>query len=362
MTIPMTRRSLRPEMLMMSICTVVIAGTCGCQSAGFSKEPELIKPAALKPGDTIAFIAPSSALDQKRMQLAKERLEARGYRTQQPDNLFRIRGYLAGTDEERAAEVMAAFTDPNVDAVFPGSGGYGATRMVQLLDYDAIRANPKILIGFSDITALHLAIHKQTGLITFHSPNPMWGLGSPGNMASLADRYFWRTLEQSAYEESPDEPGFVYEWTADEHGELETISPGVARGRLVGGNLSLIAAMMGSPYEIETAGKILFFEDVDEYSYRVDRYLAELRLAGKLQQAAGVIICNFNNCDEQPGRPALSQAQVLEDYFADCGIPVVKNFPAGHMKQNVTLPIGAMVELDADQKRVRLLEDPVQWK
>lgn len=339
---------------------LVLAG--GCASLGLHKEPALLIPAALKPGDTIGFVAPAGPLSQERMERAKERLEQRGYHVIVPETLYRERGYLAGTDQERADELMAMFKDPNVDAIFPGTGGYGTTRMLDLLDYDAIRANPKIFIGFSDITALHLAIHQKTGLMTFHSPNPMWGLGSKSNLDPLAEKYFWRTLEASAYEKTSEQrkrAGFAYEWSAEEYDGLQALSPGRARGRLIGGNLSLISATMGTPYEIDTRGKILFFEDIDERPYRIDRFLAQLKSGGKIKQAAGVLICNFNDCEETEGRRSLSLSEVLDDYFKDIGIPVIKHFPAGHMRQNITLPEGGLIELDADRCRVRLLEDPV---
>lgn len=329
----------------------------GCQSGGLQMSSNVIKPAALKPGDLIGYVAPAGPLSKVRMERAKERLEARGYRVLVPDDVYRRRGYLAGTDEARAAELMAMFEDPNVAAIFPGTGGYGTTRMIDLLDYDIIRKNPKILIGFSDITGLHLAIHQRTGLVTFHSPNPMWGLGSTNYMHPLAEQYFFRALEAKEYKGAKS-PGYVFEWTEEEFPSLETMSSGKARGRLIGGNLSLIAATMGTPYEIDTKGKILFFEDIDEAPYRIDRFLAQLKLAGKLDEAAGVLICDFNDCDAPEGR-SLTLAQVLDDYLKDCGIPVVKFFPAGHLRQNVTLPVGALVELDADARVVKLLEDPV---
>lgn len=354
-------RPQRPMWCIGLLCGLLAISVTGCQSWGFSKEPALIKPAALKPGDTIAFVAPAGPLNQERMERAKQRLEERGYRIHVPEDIYRVRGYLAGDDQTRADELMAMFTDPNIAAIFPGTGGYGTTRMLDLLDYDAIRANPKILIGFSDITGLHLAIHQQTGLVTFHSPNPMWGLGSKNYLHPLAEKYFWRTLEVGEYTPQDDQrkrAGFSYEWT-DEHAPLETLSAGSARGRLIGGNLSLIAATMGTPYEIDTRGRILFFEDIDERPYRIDRFLAQLKSAGKLDEAAGVLICDFNDCEAPEGRRSLTLAEVLDDYFKDCGIPVVKHFPAGHLRQNITLPVGGLVELDADRKRVRLLEDPV---
>jgi muramoyltetrapeptide carboxypeptidase len=301
------------------------------------------------------------------MALARERLIAMGFRVQVPENLYRARGYLAGTDAERAAELMAAFRDPDVNAIFPGTGNYGCTRMIDRLDYAEIRDNPKILIGFSDLTALHLAINKRAGLVTFHSPNPMWGLGSEGNLKPFSARYFWRALRGPAraegigrYDAVEDiEHGYVIE-VPPGIAQPRTFAPGVARGRLTGGNLSLVAALMGTPYEIETTGRILFLEDVGERPYRVDRMLSQLRLAGKLDAAAGIILGTFRDCDPKAGETSLSLEQVFTDYFASLGIPVLMDFPAGHSANNATLPIGGWVELDADRHRVTVLEGPVR--
>ncbi len=342
------------------LMTCAAAGcTCGHRlSAG--RRP-LIRPPALRPGDTIAFVAPAGPLDRKRMELARRRLEARGFKVRMPADLFRTRGYLAGDDRTRAAELMAAFRDPNVRAVFPGTGGYGAMRILDLLDYDAIRAHPKILIGFSDITALHLAINRKAGLVTFHTPVPMWGLGSEENLDPFAAKVFWRALLRSQYLDrrgQPRSPGWEYVLPADAP-PIKTLVPGVARGRLTGGNLSLIVALIGTEYEIDTDGAILFLEDVGERPYRIDRYLCQLRLAGKFDHLAGVILGQFTKCKPKRDEPSLTLEQVFQDYFGGLGVPVIENFPVGHVRRNATLPYGVMVELDARARRVRVLENPV---
>ena len=161
---------------------------------------------------------------------------------------------------------MAAFRDPHVQAIFPGTGNYGSTRILDRLDYDLIRRNPKIFIGFSDITALHLAIQKKTGLITFHSPNPMWGLGSEGNLKEFSRKHFWGALLRRGYFDTDGRilpEGYCIS-APDDGPQTKVISPGVAHGRLTGGNLSLIIALMGTEYEIETVGRVLFLEDVGE--------------------------------------------------------------------------------------------------
>jgi muramoyltetrapeptide carboxypeptidase len=350
--------------LILPILAALALTTTGCQMLpAWTTRP--IRPAALELGDTIAFIAPAGSLSEKRMTLARQRLEAMGFVIKQSNDLFREYGYLAGTDERRAEEIMAAFEDPDVDAIFPGTGGYGATRILDMLDYRSIRRHPKVLIGFSDITALHLAIGRRAGLVTFHSPNPQYGLGSEGNLSDFSAKYFWRALLKSSYYDEDGErrtPGWTYEFP-QEVPAPKTLAIGKARGRLVGGNFSLIAATMGTPYEIQTRGKILFVEDVREAPYRIDRFLSTLRLAGKLDELNGVILCHFTRTEKEGEEPSeFSVNEVFEQYFADLGIPVIYGFPAGHHKFNATMPVGAMVELEAteDGCRVTVLEDPMK--
>ncbi len=322
---------------------------------------EPIYPPALQPGDTIAVVAPSGFLDRERIERAARRLEEMGFRVRIPEGLYAERGYLAGDDDHRARLLMDAFRDPEVDAVFPGAGGFGSTRMLDKLDYDVIRENPKILIGFSDVTGLHLAIQKKTGLVTFHGPLLMYGLGGEDGLTEFSARYYWRALLSREYfddEGEPLAPGWTYEITGGVE-PMTAITPGVARGRLTGGNLSLVCPLMGTPYEIETDDRILFLEDVDEEPYRIDRYLSQLRLAGKLDRLAGVLLGQFSGCNAKEGKKSLTLEEVFRDYFGPLGVPVLMNFPAGHAKNNATLPINAMIEIDADLKRVTLLENPV---
>ena len=319
--------------------------------------PKLIFPDRLSPGDTIMLIAPSGSLGKDRMNLARKRLEDRGYFILQSPDLFRAWGYLGGTDERRAQELMDAFENKSVKAIFPGTGGYGTTRILHMLDYDIIKNNPKILIGFSDITGLHLAIHKWTGLITFHSPNPMYGLGSENNLYPVSDMYFWKAIEEQ------NDNGYLIDLApfglAD---SVIVIQSGTGTGQLIGGNLSLISTLMGTPYEIETDGKILFIEDVGEAPYRIDRYLSQLKLAGKFDHVRGVILGKFTRrSDEPPDDPdSFTMMEVLQQYFSVMKVPVVANFPVGHYKYNVTLPIGVMVTLDANQTLIHVLQSPTQ--
>jgi muramoyltetrapeptide carboxypeptidase len=322
----------------------------------------LIYPRALLPGDTITIIAPAGDLDRNRIERAVTRLEEMGFRVKLPPDLYRRRGYLAGTDEDRAAELMAAFLDPQVDAIFCGGGGFGTTRILDLLDYDVIRRNPKVFTGFSDITGLHLAFQRQCRLVTFHSPVASYGLGSPDNPSSFSLDYFWRALLLEQYVNASGEPlppGYTYDPRPD-NPPIQTISPGRARGRLTGGNLTLVNTLMGTPYEVETKGRILFLEDRNEEPYRIDRFLSQLRLAGKLDELAGVVLGVFIDCDAKTGSTSLTLEQIFTDYFEHSGIPVIWNWPVGHYRYNATLPLGVMAELDSDRRTLRLLENPVE--
>lgn len=336
--------------------------------------PSPIFPQALVPGDTIEIVAPAKYLDKERVAMAKKRLEDMGFKVRLPETLFRKKGFLGGSDDERAAELNAAFADPQVKAVMPGAGGYGTTRIVDKLDYDVIRRHPKILVGFSDITGLHIAINQRTGLVTFHSPLPESGLGVEQNLSPFAAKWYWRAILADKYRDGTKQlpPGYtIFTHPGDKPKSDDvtlfdgvprpvTIRGGKAHGRLIGGNLSVLHALMGTPYEIQTDGKLLFLEDVGEAPYRVDRMLSTLRLAGKFDLVAGVILGQFSARTEEPKwADDASMDDVLKDYFAKLNVPVLSHFPIGHVRFNATLPVGAMAELDADAQTLRLLENPV---
>jgi muramoyltetrapeptide carboxypeptidase len=358
--------------LSLGLAVTALNGTSHAENAA---APAPIFPKALAPGDTIMIVAPAKYLDKERVSLAKRRLEEMGFKVQIPGGLFRQKGFLAGTDDERAAELMSAFADPKVNAIFPGTGGYGTTRIIDKLDYDVIRRNPKILVGFSDITGLHIAINQKTGLVTFHSPNPEWGLGVKDNLSRFAAKWFWRALLAKNYrgpngvESQPgytiftqasdnDSPRFAKMF--DDVPRVYTMHDGKARGRLIGGNLSVMHAMMGTPFEIQTDGKILFIEDVGEAPYRVDRMLQTLRSAGKFDHVTGIILGQFTAREEEAKwDDDASFDDVLHDFFDKLSVPVVSHFPIGHVRYNTTLPVGAMAELDADAHTVQILENPV---
>lgn len=368
----MTRRAVRlsdasKSALAAALLLAALAALASCRSAGSAgaiatppsidaTHRRMLWPALLKPGDTIMFVAPAGALDRERMARARGRLEARGYRVVERDDLYSEEGYLAGSDERRAAELMQAFLDPEVDAIFPGTGGYGTMRILDRLDYEAIRRNPKVFVGFSDITGLHAALQRRAGLVTFHSPAPMYLFGGEGEAEEFTVAWFLRAIEVASQ-------GAGCDYAIDvppESPQPYALGQGRARGRLVGGSLSLVAALEGTPYAVETDGAILLLEDVREAPYRVDRMLRQLELAGRLDRLAGVVLGQFTldfDREDAPRDPdpRYTTEGVLKQYFEKRGIPVLMNFPVGHHPMNATLPLGGTVEIDADTATLTVL-------
>ena len=317
----------------------------------------LLKAKALQRGDTIGVVVPAGPLDRERIDRALTRLHERGFRTRTYGNIWRSRGYLAGDDATRAEELTAAFADPQTAAVWCARGGYGVVRLLERLDFELLRRHPKVFIGFSDITALHVAIHERTGLVIFHGPNLQDGFGKVEDMPSANESALWRAV--LAGNQRDDAQGYTLDFANMEHVEPRVVREGKAAGRLTGGNLAVLCGLMGTPFEIQTAGRILFLEDVSERLYRIDRYLSQLWLAGKLQAAAGVLLGSFSYEDDEPAESETAVAALLEEYFGRLNVPVLAGFPAGHGKHNLTLPIGALIEFDADQKRVTVCENTV---
>ncbi len=358
----MTRLRLLPTTLWLAL----LAGGCvssppprpalDADVAGHS----MLRPPLLTPGDTIMFVAPASDLKEEKMLLAKERLEEKGYRVEMRDDLFAVEGYLAGSDERRTEELMQAFLDPEVKAMFPGTGGYGTMRIRDRLDYRAFRAHPKVLVGFSDVTALHLAIQRHAGVITFHSPSPMWGLGNENGLTPFSAEYFWRALEKQPRHEGDPADHYTIK-IGDGVPQPECLGTGQARGRLTGGNLSLISTLEGTPYALDARGAVLLLEDTREAPYRVDRMLRQLQLAGKLASLRGAVLGqftrNFSREDDSTDDPRYSVEGVLRQYFEPLDVPVLMNFPVGHHPMNATLPLGGQVEVDAERCELRVLSD-----
>jgi muramoyltetrapeptide carboxypeptidase len=336
--------------------TIILGGTRPGSIAAkdLPARSEWLKPPALKPGDTIAFVAPAGPIEMAQVKEYAQRLENAGYHVEIPKGIERKAGYLAGTDQERADELNAAIHDPKVRAIFPCRGGYGLTRILDRIDYAGLRKDPKIITGFSDLTALHLAIAREARVVTFHSPLPEASLWKNDKEHAFATSSFERAVFADRY--TAESVGYTIELPTDQP-RPKTLVGGKARGRLIGGNLTLISTTLGTPYAIESKGTILFIEDVHEAPYRIDRYLSQLRLAGILDNIVGVVAGGFSSNDANDAKEI---DRVLHEYFSTLKKPVITNFPVGHITRNATLPVGGLVELDGDAGSMRVLENPVR--
>lgn len=313
-----------------------------------------IRPPRLRPGDTVGLVDPASATwEPVDVAIIEESLAALGFKTRRGAHVLARRGYFAGTDEQRAADLDAMIRDPGVRAIHCIRGGWGSARLLPLLDFDAFARSPKILLGYSDITALLLAVHARTGVITFHGPVGV----SPWNPFNVG--WFRRVLvdaEAVTFENVKEVPEDAL--TQIDH-RVQTITPGVARGRLLGGNLTVLTALLGSPYLPDWDGCILFLEDVHEAPYRVDRMLTQLRLAGVLEKARAVIFGNCTKCNPGEGFGSLTITDVLDDHVRPLGVPAWQGAMIGHIDRQFLLPVGAEVEVDAAAGTIRLIEPAV---
>jgi len=311
-------------------------------------------PVRLNPGDTVGLVSPSKATDHLLdIQIATEVMQALGLKVKVGANLASRRGHLAGTDAERASDLNTMFADNAVKAIVCLRGGSGAARILPLLDYGLIKANPKILLGYSDITALHCAINAKTGLVTFHGPNAS---GSWNNFHADQFRRLFFQREQMHYQnvlEAKDE-------LVPRQNRTITINGGKVQGQLIGGNLTVLTALAGSPYLPDFDGKILFLEDVEEAPYRIDRMLSTLKLMGALDKIAGFIFGECTDCEPGSGYGWLTMDQIFADYIRPLNIPAYRGAMIGHVKQQFILPVGSRVELDADAGSIRLLQNVFQ--
>jgi muramoyltetrapeptide carboxypeptidase len=304
----------------------------------------LIKPPRLSKGDVVSIVAPASAPpDPAAIDRSVVALEKLGFVPKLGTHVRKRNGFLAGTDAERVADLMDAFVDPSVKAIVCLRGGYGTARLLPLLDYSLIRQNAKVLVGYSDITTLHCALLVRAGLVSFHGP--MLNSEIAGNAPSFAIESLLRTVMKA-------EPvGGIrqgYEGPAP-----LIVRGGVAQGPLVGGNLSVLCTTLGTRFQPEFKGRILFLEDVGERPYRIDRMLTHLLNAGLLQQAAGVAVGLNKDCEDPKAADAGEYRQTLEDVLRErlegLGVPVVAGLPFGHVPFNATLPVGIRATLDAER-------------
>jgi len=315
----------------------------------------IIKPARLRQGDSLAVVAPASApANPQNVDLALRALERLGFHPHPGKNLRRRYGFLAGSDQERAEDLMEAFGNPNVKGILCLRGGYGAARLLPLLDFSIIRRNPKVLVGYSDITSLHCALLARAGIVSFHGPMLNSDFLKP-RIPRFTRNGFLRTLTES------NAPGSICQ--GYDRRTVRVLAPGIASGRLVGGNLSILCASLATPFQASFAGAILFLEDVNEEPYRIDRMLTQLLNAGVLQRVSGIAIGINHNCRDPKAGRRREYRQSMEDVFRDRLMPlkkpVVSGLPFGHVRQNATLPIGVQAVLDGNQGDLTVSEPAV---
>ncbi|MBM7838668.1 muramoyltetrapeptide carboxypeptidase [Alkalihalobacillus xiaoxiensis] len=302
---------------------------------------KIVKPSLLKKGDTIGIIAPASPPELKKIHYAKTFYEKKGLKVKLAPSVGKRNGYLGGSDQERIADLEFMFKDQTIKGIFCACGGYGTPRIVDQIDYQLIKENPKIFWGYSDITCLHTAIFQRTGLITFHGPMLSSDLAVDELDAVTINglnQVFAKTEIMINQSTQP----------------LHTLMQGTANGPIVGGNLTLLTSLLGTPYEIDTNGSLLFIEEIEEEPYRIDRMLNQLRLAGKLDQAAGFVIGHFNQCEPKTPAKSLTLEQVIQRYLVIEGKPSVSGFQIGHCLPVKSIPLGARATLDADCKRLMI--------
>jgi muramoyltetrapeptide carboxypeptidase len=314
-----------------------------------------LKPARLRPGDVVGVIAPATATFQRmELEIVRESLEALGFRVRLGEHVMSRRGSLGGTDRERAEDLNGFLRDDEIKAIVPTRGGWGSARLLPLIDYDAARRRPKVILGYSDITALLNGIHARSGVVTFHGPNGggRWDEHSLDWMKRVLVAGEALTLANPRTENDRNV------LTQIEH-RTQTITPGRARGRLLGGNLSVLATLLGSPYAPEFDGAILFLEDVGEAYYRIDRMMTQLALAGILRKVRGFVFGTCSECSPGEGFGSLTLEEIFADHIQPLGVPAWHGAMIGHGMPQWTLPVGMDVEIDAAAGTLRLLEPAV---
>jgi muramoyltetrapeptide carboxypeptidase len=318
---------------------------------------KILKPAKLKKGATIGLVSPASFSEPFGLGQGINYLRECGYKVVLGEctrNLTRT-GFLSGKDEARAKELMGMFANENVDAVWCSRGGYGTMRTLPYLDFDVFKENPKIFIGYSDITTLHVAMHQKTGLVTFHGPSLE---GFAGDKPEKDPPTGKDNIDRALKMLSTAEPWGVLE-NPPKGMLLRTIVPGKAAGPLIGGNLSMLTHTLGTPQSVRTDGKILFLEDVDVSEYDVERLLMHMQLAGKLDKVKGIVFGQFSHV-LKPEEPGPSLEETLQERVGTLKkVPSFTGLCCGHGRMKLTVPEGVRASIDADKTRLTILESPL---
>ncbi len=311
---------------------------------------KIIKPKRLVKGDLIGVISPASSTDDIiKVEEGVRYLESVGYRVEVGKNVGKYHGYLAGEDNLRLNDLHYMFNKKEVKAIMCVRGGYGSPRLLDKIDYKLIRNNPKIFVGYSDITALNMAFYHKTGLVTFNGP--MVSVDFSIEVSRFSEENFWRILTSSKK---------IGRLTLPGEEKLFQLSKGNATGRILGGNLALLTSVQGTDFFPDMKDKILFLEDIGELPFRIDRMLNQLRLAGVFNKISGIILGAFIDCNEtDPLKKTLSLGEVVDDYLSKLKIPVIYNFPNGHIKNMITIPNGIKIKMNASRGFIEYMEGGV---
>ncbi len=308
-------------------------------------------PPRLKQNDVIGLIAPGSYITENQLHEAITNIEKLGFKTHYTENILKKSGYLAGNDHDRSYDVNYMFANKRVKGIVAIRGGYGCARILPMIDYNLIKRNPKILIGYSDITALLYGIYSQTGLVCFHGPVA----------TSTFNDYSVNHLENILFHPRNN---YTMRNLPEDEGQIKIISEGAAEGELVGGNLSIVVSLIGTKYDVVLKNKILFLEDVGEEPYRIDRMLTQLLQSKDLSEAAGIALGVFKNCEKKIKDPefhnSFSLLEVFEDRLSKLNIPVIYGLSFGHIENKFTLPFGVKARLDTNDPSLTLLEKAVE--
>lgn len=309
---------------------------------------DLIKPKSLNKGDTLCIMAPASPTDKESVTKAKKAVENLGFNVLLGESCFHEYAYLSGVDEVRARDLNNAFSNDKVNGILCLRGGYGTPRILDMIDYGLIKKNPKVFIGYSDITSLHIAINQKSNLVTFHGP--MAASNMVENFDEFTRKDFMRAITKNK--------GYNIENPDKEY--IKSLNSGYAEGEITGGNLTLITSSLGTPYEIDTKRKILFIEEISERPYQIDRMLTQLRLANKFNDASGIIFGDFKDCVAKKGHKTFELVDIFNEIVGTCGKPIIYNVKSGHCKPMITIPFGVKAELDADKCELRIIENTVE--
>ena len=321
------------------------------QAKSVAKEELPIYPIKIKAGDTIGLFCPSGPLTKGKEQKARAQLHKLGFRTKFSKHYLAKRGFLAGTDEQRLEDLHSLFRDKEVNAIVCFRGGYGGMRLLPYIDYNLIRENPKPFIGFSDVTALLYAFYKKAKLVSYHGPVGIWSINSFSKLS------FLQALKSNK----------SYTIQASKNQPIEVLKKGIATAEMVGGNLSLMVSLIGTPYDVSFRDKIVFIEDVGEEPYRIDRMFSQLFLAKKFEGVKGIIFGQFSNCFAKQSERITHKGvsglfvsrkvedfntvrHVINDWFGNFSIPILTNFPIGHVPDNATVPFGGLVTLNTNRQ------------